>query len=137
MRTFTSEPGVNGSRSVREVVEDISDHSRELLRAEIDLAKQEVADGIKQLLPAVALVVTAAAMIATVVILLGHAIAMALNNVMDAGLAYLLTGVIYAAIAGGFVLLARERVKGASIVPTEAAKRTKEDARWIATHARN
>jgi len=69
-------------------------------------------------------------------ILLGHTLAWALNNIMDAGLAYLVSALVFTAIAGGLAFAGKKALEKASVAPTDSIEEAKEDLTWIKSHAR-
>ena len=63
-------------------------------------------------------------------ILLSFAAAWGLSEVVPEGVAFLIVGVVYVAIAGFMFLRGRERAREFSIVPEETVESVKEDVKW-------
>jgi hypothetical protein len=123
-------------RSLGDIFKDLSNHTRELVKGEVALAKREMSENAKSL--AVPIAMFAAAGVASFVglLLLGHTLAWALNNIMDAGLAYLVSALIFMAVAGTVALIAKKKLDKAKVAPTDSIEEAKEDLTWIKSHAR-
>jgi len=63
--------------------------------------------------------------------LLSFAAAWGLAEVMPAGLAFAIVGVLFAAIAGITFMTGRERVKQMHPVPDDTVETLKEDVQWL------
>jgi uncharacterized membrane protein YqjE len=122
-------------RSLGQIVGDLTAHTRELVKGEIMLVKREMSQNAKSLVAPVAMFTAAALLGLVALILLGHTVAWLLNNIMDAGLAYLVTAVLFAAIAGGLALVAKKKLDNAQVAPTHSIEEAKEDLTWIKSHA--
>jgi F0F1-type ATP synthase assembly protein I len=123
-------------RSFSEVIRDLTTHAQELVKGEVALAKREMADNAKSLAKPVAMFVAAALIGLVSLILLGHTLAWALNNIMDAGLAYLVASLVFVAIAGTLAFVGKKALEKAKVAPTESIEEAKEDLTWIKSHAR-
>jgi F0F1-type ATP synthase assembly protein I len=123
-------------RSFSQIVGDLSRHAQELVKGEIALAKREASENAKSLAVPAAMFAAAAIVGLVAAILLGHTLAWALNNIMDAGLAYLVSAVVFAAIAGGLAFVGKQRLEQARVAPTDSIEKAKEDLTWIKSHAR-
>jgi uncharacterized membrane protein YqjE len=122
-------------RSLGQIVGDLTAHTRELVKGEIMLVKREMSQNAKSLVAPVAMFTAAALLGLVALVLLGHTVAWLLNNIMDAGLAYLATAVIFAAIAGGLALVGKKKLADAQVAPTHSIEEAKEDLTWIKSHA--
>ena len=136
MASTEQQPTGNGEatrqRSIGELTRAVSKDAADLVRAEIDLAKQEVSGKLKQSalgggLLAVALVLlvaAAGAMTATAILALATAI--------DAWLAALIVAVVLLLIAAVLAKVGAGRLQAASPpVPVETAESAKEDLQWL------
>jgi len=123
-------------RSFGEIVRDLMNHSRELVRGEVLLVKREMSENVKSMVPPIGMFVGAALLGLVALFLLGHTIAWALNNVMDAGLAYFVTALLFGAIAGGLAFAGKKALDKAQVAPTDSLEDAKEDLQWIKSHAR-
>jgi hypothetical protein len=54
---------------------------------------------------------------------------------MDAGLAYLVSALIFVAIAGTLALVAKKKLDKAQVAPAHSIEEAKEDLTWIKSHA--
>lgn len=123
-------------RSFGEVVRDLTKHVQELVKGEISLAKREMSDNAKSVARPVAMFAAAGVLGLVSLILLGHALAWALNNVMDAGLAYLVSTLVFVAVAGVLAYVGKRQLEDAHTAPTDSIEQAKEDLAWIKSHAR-
>jgi F0F1-type ATP synthase assembly protein I len=123
-------------RSFSDIVRDLTSHSSELVKGEIALAKREMTDNAKSMAAPIAMFVAAGVIGLVALFLLGHTLAWLLNNIMDAGLAYLVSALIFAAIAGVLAFVGKKRLEQASSpAPTDSIAKAKEDLTWIKSHA--
>lgn len=123
------------NRSLGEIVGDLTSHSQELLRGEVALAKRELADNAKQLGGAAAVGAAALPFVQAAVVLFGIALGFGLAEALDAWLAFAISGVVFALVAGALVLVAKSRAKDAALAPSAAIEGAKEDLAWIKAHS--
>jgi len=123
-------------RSLAQIVRDLTAHSQELVKGEIAMAKREMSENAKSMAAPVGMFVGAALLGLVALILLGHTLAWALNNIMDAGLAYLVSALLFTAIAGTLAFLGKKKLEKAHVAPTDSIEEAKEDLTWIKSHAR-
>jgi hypothetical protein len=117
-------------KSLGDLFGDLSEEFSELVRAQTELAKSEIrtqADKAKRAAGAFGGAALSAYM---ALILLSFAVAWGLSEVVPEGVAFLIVGLIYAAIAVVLYLRGRERAREFSIVPEETIESVKEDVRW-------
>ena len=125
-------------QSMGELVRQLSDQTTALVRAEVELAKAELAekgkrDGIGAGMFGGAGVVGLYAVGA-----LTAALILALATAMDGWLAALIVGVVYAAVAGALALMGRGKVQQATPpLPERAVETTKEDVDVVKTRAKD
>jgi hypothetical protein len=117
-------------RSTVDLVRSIAGDTSTLVRKQVELAKQEVAEGIAAKVKGAAAVAAAGVMGLFVIGFLGLAAAYALDLVMDPWASRLV-------VAGGFLLLAAiaglvglRVMKKRSIAPEETKRTVKEDVEW-------
>jgi len=130
----TGSPHAEDERQLSEIVMDLSTHAQQLVRAEIDLAKDELTTKMKAMAVYVGLAVGAAIITAASLIFLGHTIAQALNVAMPEWAAYLITYVLLMAVAVGMALAAKQGFEKTSVAPTESIEHAKEDLTWVKQH---
>jgi len=124
-------------RSFGDIVRDLSTHARELVSGEVALAKRELSDNVKSMTVPIAMFAAAAILGLVAVFLLGHTLAWLLNNVMDAGLAYFVSALVFAAIAAVLGFVGKKKLEKANgVAPTDSIDKAKEDLTWIKSHAR-
>jgi len=129
--------GRNGERSISELVKDLSNHSSELARKEVELAKAEMAVKAKRLgigggafgVAGVIGLFALGALTATLIL--------ALATAVPAWLAALIVTAAYGAVAGVAALLGKRKVdEGTPAVPERAIDTTKEDVEYIKRSAK-
>jgi uncharacterized membrane protein YqjE len=126
------------SRPLGDLVERLSADVRELVRAELALAKAELVGGARRLAVAAALAVTGAVLGLLALGTLTATAAIALANVWPAWLAALVVGLALGAVAGIMLLIGI--VVGRRAVPpkpAETMESIKEDVEWVKTRARS
>lgn len=126
--------GYEDERSIGEIVGDLTSHSQELIRGEIAIAKSELVDNARQVGGAAAIGIAAWPFTLAAVVLLGFAVATGLGEAIPLWLGFLITAVLYGAIAAVLALTAKARMKDAKLAPTDSIESAKEDLTWIRTH---
>ena len=125
-------------RPVSELMKDLSDHTTRLMRQEIELAKAEMIAKGKQVGIGAGAFGGAALVGLYAVGALTAALVLALSTALDAWLAALIVGLVYAAVAGVLALVGRNKTQaGAPPVPERAIESTKEDLEWAKTRAKS
>lgn len=128
-----TEPGGNGGasrddRSVSELVKQLSEQTSELARKEVELAKAEMAIKGKKLGVGAGAFGGAGLMGLYALGAVTAAAILALATAVDAWLAALIVGAVYAAIAGVMALVGRRKVEEAGPpVPERTADNVKKD----------
>jgi len=121
-----------------ELVRQLSDQTTALVRAEVELAKAELAEKGKRAGIGAGMFGGAGVVGLYAVGALTAAIILALATAMDGWLAALIVGVVYAAVAGALALMGRGKVQQAgSPVPERAVETTKEDVDMVKTRAKD
>lgn len=125
-------------RPVSELMKDLSDQTTRLMRQEIELAKAEMSAKGKQVGIGAGAFGGAALVGLYAVGALTAALVLALSTALDAWLAALIVGLVYAAVAGVLALVGRNKTQaGAPPVPERAIESTKEDLEWAKTRAKS
>ncbi|WP_063725947.1 phage holin family protein [Cryptosporangium arvum] len=129
----TPRPAVERARepSIGQLVNDVAAGVSSLVKAEIALAKAEVAQEAKKAVAGVAGLAVAAAAGLMIVPLLSLAAVYALREVMAGYWAALIVAGVWALIAGIAGLFGALRLRRVKPVPTQAIEAVKEDVRWV------
>jgi uncharacterized membrane protein YqjE len=125
-------------RPLGDLVEQLSADVRELVRAEVALAKAEAVTSLRRVLVAGALAVTGALLGLFALGTFTATAVIALANVLPAWLAALVVGLVLAAVAG-IMLGVGMKVARRTAPPTPAGtiESIKEDVEWVKTRARS
>jgi len=109
-------------KSLGDLFGDLSQEFAELVRTQTELAKAELrtqTDKAKKVAGAFGAATVAAYM---ALLMLSFAAAWGLSEIVPEGVAFLIVGIAYAAIAGVLFLRGRERAKEMSIVPQDTVE---------------
>ena len=117
-------------RSLGELVGDMSRELSTLMRKEVELAKVETKDELSKAGRAGAMLGAGAAIGYAALLLLSFALAWGLAEVMAAGWAFLIVGVLHAVVAAVLVRQGRERMRAVKPVPEQTVETLKEDVQW-------
>ena len=121
-----------------ELVKTLTDQTTTLVRQEIELAKAEMAAKGKEVGIGAGAFGGAALVGLYAFGALTAAIVLALSTAVDAWLAALIVGVVYAAVAGVLALLGKKKTQaGTPPLPERAIESTKEDVEWAKTRAKS
>ena len=125
-------------RPMPELVKTLTDQTTTLVRQEIELAKAEMAAKGKEVGIGAGAFGGAALVGLYAFGALTAAIVLALSTAVDAWLAALIVGVVYAAVAGVLALLGKKKTQaGTPPLPERAIESTKEDVEWAKTRAKS
>ncbi|GAA0260340.1 phage holin family protein [Cryptosporangium japonicum] len=129
----TPRPAVERARepSIGQLVNDVAAGVSSLVKAEIALAKAEVAQEARKAVAGVAGLAVAAAAGLMIVPLLSLAAVYALSEVMAGYWAALIVAGVWTLIAGIAGLFGALRLRRVKPVPTQAIEAVKEDVRWV------
>jgi len=121
------------SQSVAELVSGLVSDAQQLVRREIDLAKQEVTNEIDKARQGAVALGIGAGVAAIGVILLAHMLVHLLNEVLDLSLwvSYLIVGGLFAAIGAFLLMQGINRMKQIDPVPHETIESVRKDVEWI------
>jgi len=117
-------------KSLGDLFGDLSSEFSDLLRTQVELAKVEIRTEAKQAGRTAGMFGGAAVAAYMALVLLSFAAAWALENVMDAGLAFLIVGAVYAVVAAVLYVRGRDRAKQMNVVPEQTVASVKEDVQW-------
>jgi formate hydrogenlyase subunit 3/multisubunit Na+/H+ antiporter MnhD subunit len=133
----TSTPA-NGQRngSIADLTRRVSQDASGLVRAEIELAKEEIAQQMGKMAAGGGLLAVAAFVGLTAFAVFVATVILALSTTMDAWLAALIVGIALVIIGAIIALIGRSRLRaGTPPVPPETVQRVKEDVQWVKEHA--
>jgi hypothetical protein len=135
---MTTEASRHDQRSVRELIDQLSEDARGLVRAEVGVIRAELEEKLRRLAVGAALVAVAGIL---GMVVLGAATAtaiIALANVLSTWLAALIVTAVFAVVAG-IVLLVGVKIlrRGVPPAPTESVGSIKEDVSWVKARARS
>jgi uncharacterized membrane protein YqjE len=117
-------------KSLGDLFGDLSSEFTDLLKTQVELAKIEIRNEARKAGKTAGMFGGAAVTGHMALLLLSFALAWGLENVMDAGLAFLIVGVIYAIAAAVLFVQGRERAKSVNMVPEKTVESVKEDVQW-------
>jgi uncharacterized membrane protein YqjE len=134
----TTEETHQDRRSIRELIDQLSEDVRGLVRAEVSVIRAELEEKVRRLAVGAALVAVAGVL---GLVALGAATAtaiIALANVLATWLAALIVTAVFASVAG-IVLLAGVKMlrRGVPPAPKESVDSIKEDVSWVKARARS
>jgi hypothetical protein len=135
---MTTEEPHSDRRSIRELIDQLSEDVRALVRAEVSVIRAELEEKVRRLAVGAALVAVAGVL---GLVALGAATAtaiIALANVLATWLAALIVTAAFAFVAG-IALLVGLRIlrRGVPPAPTESVDAIKEDVSWVKARARS
>lgn len=126
-------PGIiddGDDRSIAELLSSLINDSRNLMSQELQLARAEITSEVQKAAKGGGLLGAGAFAGAMALLLLSFAAAWGLENVMDAGLAFLIVGVVWAIVAAVLALQGREKLKEVHPVPEQTKQTLEEDVQW-------
>ena len=123
-------PGPGGERSLGELFGTLTSDLSELMRSEMELARVELKEEATKAGKAAGLLGAGALAGYLALTLLAFAAAWGLAEVVDAGWAFLIVGLVVGAIAAVLALKGKERMNAVNPVPDQTMETLKEDARW-------
>jgi uncharacterized membrane protein YqjE len=128
----------NNQRSMRELIDKLSTDARELVRAEVGLARAELEEKARRLAAGGALVGAAAVLGLVALGALAATAIIALSNVVSTWLAALIVTVVVGVLAGILLLVGLKLLRrGVPPAPTESVDQMKEDVSWVKARARS
>ncbi|MDH2425434.1 phage holin family protein [Sphaerisporangium sp. TRM90804] len=117
-------------RSLGELVGEIGEDLSKLFQQEVELAKTELREEAAKAGKAAGLLGGAGFAGVMTAVLLSFALVFALANVMDAGWAALIVGVLWAGAGAALFSVGRTRMRQVDPKPRETIQTLKEDAQW-------
>jgi hypothetical protein len=117
--------------SVGELIGNISNDLSTLFRQEVDLAKVELKQEASKAGKAAGMFGGAGFAGYLAVVLLSFAVVFGLANVMDAGWAALIVGVVWGIVGAVLYQSGRKKLKDVDPTPRQTVDTLKEDAQWV------
>ncbi len=135
---MTTEDHHHDQRSIRELIDQLAEDARGLVRAEVGVIRAELEEKLRRLAVGAALVAVAGVL---GMVVLGAATAtaiIALANVLATWLAALIVTAVFAVFAGIALLVGLKILRrGVPPAPTESVGSIKEDVSWVKARARS
>lgn len=123
----------NGERSTGELVRSVATDTAALVKKEVELARQEIVEGIMAKVMGVGAFAGAGVFGLIALVMFGITLGVSLDIVLPAWLAWLLTAVAFLVLAGIAAAVGMGMMKSKSIAPEETKRTVKEDVEWART----
>lgn len=117
-------------RSLGDLLSQLTSDLSRLVRQELELAKAEVRQEATTAAKAGAMLGAGAVAAYLALLLVSFAAAWGLAEIMAPGFAFLIVGVVHAAVAAVLVMAGRKRLADVDPVPQQTVDTVKEDAQW-------
>ena len=125
-RTKPIEPAA----SVGELLSRVTDDFSQLVRTHVELAKVEIKDEVTRAGKGAGMLTGGAVAALFSVLMLSLALAWALAEVIDAGWAFLIVGLLWAGGAAALAMTGRRELKTVSAVPEVTKQTVQDDVQW-------
>jgi uncharacterized membrane protein YqjE len=116
--------------SVGELLSRVTDDFSNLVRTHVDLAKVEIKEEVARAGKGAGLLTGGAIAGLYAVLMLSFAAAWGLAELVDAGWAFLIVGLVWAAVAAGLALTGRKELRTVDPIPPTTAQTVKDDIEW-------
>jgi hypothetical protein len=116
--------------SLGDLFADLSRDFGQLVRDEVQLAKTEMTEEVRGLARAGGAMGAAAYAAVTAVLLLSFAAAWGLAEVMPIGFAFLVVGLVWAAVGAIAFVYGRQQMKTVNLKPEQTVATIQEDVQW-------
>lgn len=126
----------DGKRSMPDLVKSIAGDTATLVRKEVELARQEVVEGIMAKVKGAGAFGVAGFIALLALIFFGITTGTALKIVLEPWAAWLVTAGIFLVLAGMAAAFGIARMKGSSVKPERTRKNVKEDVEWARAQLR-
>lgn len=121
---------VGGDASVGELLGRVSEDFSELVRSHVELAKVEIKEEVAKAGRGAGMLTGAAVAGLLTLILLSFAAAWGLAAVMPDGLAFLIVGLVWAAVTAVLALRGRQQLQEVNAPPPQTKQTIEEDVQW-------
>jgi hypothetical protein len=116
--------------SLGDLFSELSRDFGQLVRDEVQLAKTEMTDEVRGVARASGMLGAAAYAAVTAILLLSFAAAWGLAEVMPIGVAFLVVGLVWAAIGGVAFVYGRKQMQAINLKPEQTIATLQEDVQW-------
>jgi uncharacterized membrane protein YqjE len=116
--------------SVGELLSRVTDDFSALVRTHVELAKVEVKDEVARAGKGAGMLTGGAIAGLFAVLMLSFALAWGLAELVDAGWAFLIVGLMWAAVAAGLALSGRKELRTVDPVPPTTTQTIRDDIEW-------
>ena len=134
----TTEPGgpdatepIEADKSLGELVSQVSSDFSELVSTQLELAKTEIKEEVARAGKGAGMLTGGGLAAYLAIVLLSFAAAWGLSEAMPTGFAFLIVGVVWAAVAGALVMSGRNQLRSVHPVPEQTKQTIKEDVQWL------
>jgi uncharacterized membrane protein YqjE len=114
-----------------DLVGRISSDLSHLVHAELELAKVEIKDEVRNAAQAAGFLSGTAVGGYFVLLMLSFAAAFGLAEIMPTGFAFLIVGLLYGAVAATLFVMGRKKLATVTVVPKVTVRTLKEDWSWL------
>lgn len=121
---------IDPDRSIGELVSQMTSDFSALVSTQIELAKVEIKEEVARAGKGAGMLGGAAVAGLMALLLLSFAAAWGLSEIVPEGVAFLIVGVVYVAVAAVLFLRGKEQVKSATPVVPTTVETLKEDVEW-------
>lgn len=117
--------------SFGQLLGQLANHSGQLVRDEMALAKQELRESVRSLSVGLTTLIIGAVIGAIALATLSAAAVIGLAHFMDAGYAALIVGGALALIGGSLAFIGVNRLKRTTLTPEQTMQTLEEDRQWL------
>ena len=121
---------IEADKSLGELVSQLSADFSDLVSTQIELAKVEIKEEVTRAGKGAGMITGGGLAAYLAVVLLSFAAAWGLSEAMPTGWAFLIVGVVWAAVAAFLVLTGRNQLRSVHPVPEQTKESIKEDVEW-------
>jgi hypothetical protein len=132
-RTTNGDPQARRTEepSLGELLTDLGDEVSTLFRQEVALAKVEITRDVTQIGRASGMLAAGAFLGVVTVLLVAWTIAWGLAELVPVWVGFLITAVLFGAVAAGLIMVGRKRIREVDPKPATTIETLQEDKQWI------
>jgi uncharacterized membrane protein YqjE len=116
--------------SVGDLLSRVTDDFSQLVRSHVELAKVEIKDEVARAGRGAGLLTGGAVAGLFALLMLSFAFAWALAETIDAGWAFLVVGLVWAAVAAGLALVGKRQLQAVEPIPETTTQTIRDDIQW-------